>query len=119
MDIAELNRALRVFSYVLQFQREVAMGGELSKDETVRIARDHFSQRIGAQDGDIKLLSIEDVTFPDSNFGASKIDEMSLQVLTDGWRILLGHKEKKAEYRANQSKVRLYQFEGTNYRIFP
>jgi len=95
------------------------MGSELSKDETVRIARDHFSQRVGANDSDISLLSIEDMTFPDSNFGASKSDEMSMQVLTDGWRILLAHKEKKAEYRANQSKVRLYQFEGSNYRIFP
>ncbi len=95
------------------------MGSELSKDETVRIARDHFSQRVGAADSDISLLSIEDTTFPDSNFGASKHDEMSLQVMTDGWRILLDHNGKKAEYRANQSKVRLYQFEGNNYRIFP
>ena len=95
------------------------MGSELSKDETVRIARDHFSQRVGANDSDISLLSIEDMTFPDSNFGASKSDEMSMQVLTDGWRILLSHNEKQAEYRANRSKVRLYQFEGSNYRIFP
>ena len=95
------------------------MGSELSKDETVRIARDHFSQRVGANDSDISLLSIEDMTFPDSNFGASKSDEMSMQVLTDGWRILLAHNEKQAEYRANRSKVRLYQFEGSNYRIFP
>jgi len=95
------------------------MGSELSKDETVRIARDHFSQRVGANQSDISLLSIEDMTFPDSNFGASKSDEMSMQVLTDGWRILLSHNEKQAEYRANRSKVRLYQFEGSNYRIFP
>ncbi|HZS43906.1 MAG TPA: hypothetical protein VFC63_02280 [Blastocatellia bacterium] len=95
------------------------MDSALSKDETVRIARDHFSQRIGAHDGDIRLLLVEDVTFPDSNFGASNKNEMSLQVLTDGWRILLAHNDTQAEYRANKSKVRLYQFEGSNYRIFP
>jgi len=95
------------------------MGQILSKDETVRIARDHFSQRIGASDVDIRLLLIEDVTFPDSNFGASRSNEMSLQVLTDGWRILLAHNDTQAEYRANPGKVRLYQFEGSNYRIFP
>ena len=96
-----------------------SMTDGLSKDTTVRIARDHFSQRLGVAETEIQLESVENMAFPDSNLGASKSDEASLAVITDGWRILLAHNDTRAEYRANQFKVRLYQFEGTNYRIFP
>jgi len=37
--------------------------------------------------------------------------------MTNGWRIELKAKGKRYEYRANPDQVRLYDFDGKNYRI--
>ena len=48
---------------------------------------------------------------------AAEDGEMSGQMMTDGWRIQLGAGGKTFEYRADKNQVRLYKYQGKNYRI--
>jgi hypothetical protein len=49
--------------------------------------------------------------------GAAEDDEMSGQMISSGWRIRLAAKGQSYEYRADKNQVRLYQYQGKNYRI--
>jgi hypothetical protein len=42
---------------------------------------------------------------------------MSGQMITPGWRIRLRAKDQGFEYRANKQQVRLYNYNGKNYRL--
>ena len=49
--------------------------------------------------------------------GAPVKDEMSGQMITTGWRIRLKAAGRSHEYRANRDQVRLYNYQGSNYRL--
>jgi hypothetical protein len=42
---------------------------------------------------------------------------MSGQMITTGWRIRLSAGGRQAEYRANRDQLRLYNYQGSNYRL--
>ena len=42
---------------------------------------------------------------------------MSGQMITPGWRIRLQANGHTYEYRANQQQLRLYDFQGVNYKV--
>ena len=85
-------------------------------DAIVRASRD-LAQRLGLDEQDILEGSVEKADFPDAALGAPVEDEMSAQVITPGWRIRLTANGKSYEYRANQKQLRLFNFQGENYRI--
>jgi len=87
------------------------------KDEVVDRARRDLAQRLGISEGDTAIKSIEPVDFPDAALGAPLEDEMSAQVITPGWRITLEANNKNYEYRASPRQLRLFNFNGQNYRI--
>ncbi|HEY6118589.1 MAG TPA: hypothetical protein VIV66_01460 [Pyrinomonadaceae bacterium] len=89
----------------------------ISKEEAVKQARSDLTSRLGINERDITNESVEEAEFPDTALGASTEDEMSGQMLTNGWRIQLKAKGKSFEYRANKHQVRLYNYKGSNYRI--
>jgi hypothetical protein len=89
----------------------------LSKEDAIQKARRDLSQRLGVSESDIETQAAENADFPDTALGASGEDEMSGQMITPGWRIKLGAKGQTFEYRGNQHQVRLYNFQGANYRI--
>lgn len=89
----------------------------LSKEEAIQRARQDLAQRTGVSEGDIETVAVETAEFPDTALGASVADEMSGQMITPGWRIRLRANGQSFEYRANQHQVRLYNYQGGNYRI--
>ena len=88
-----------------------------SKEEAIARARADLAKRVGVSEGEIEKGSVQDADFPDMALGASTRGEMSGMMMTSGWRIELKAKGKKYEYRANPDQVRLYDFDGKNYRI--
>jgi len=87
------------------------------KQEASQRARRDLAQRLGAGESEIAEQSVEDEEFPDAALGAPLDDEMSAQMITSGWRILLSARGKTYEYRANARQLRLVNFNGRNYRI--
>ena len=80
-------------------------------------ARQDLAQRLGVDEQDITEGSVEPADFPDAALGAPIEDEMSAQVITPGWRIRLNANAKTYEYRASARQLRLFNFNGENYRI--
>lgn len=80
-------------------------------------ARTDLAQRLGVNDQDITEGSVEPAEFANAALGAPVADEMSAQVITPGWRISLKAKGKTYEYRATARQLRLFNFNGENYRI--
>ena len=80
-------------------------------------ARSDLAQRLGVDEQEIIEASVEQAEFPDAALGAPIEDEMSAQVITPGSRINLKAKGKTYEYRANGRHLRLFNFNGENYRI--
>jgi hypothetical protein len=86
------------------------------QDLTERARRD-LAQRLGLNESDIGVSSVEQTEFPDAALGAPVEDEMSAQVITPGWRIRLTANGQAYEYRATEQQLRLVNFKGKNYRI--
>lgn len=80
-------------------------------------ARADLAQRLGIGEEEISEGSVEPAEFPDAALGAPVADEMSAQVITPGWRIQVKAKGKTYEYRATTRQLRLFNFNGENYRI--
>lgn len=80
-------------------------------------ARGDLARRLGLDESDIAFNAVEQIDFPDAALGAPVEDEMSAQVITPGWRIRLVASGRTFEYRATQKQLRLFNFNGENYRI--
>ena len=89
----------------------------ISKEDAVKRARADLAQRLGVSENEIKEEAIEQADFPDMALGAPIADEMSGQMITSGWRIRLSAGGRNAEYRANRDQLRLYNYQGSNYRL--
>jgi hypothetical protein len=88
-----------------------------NRQQTIDRARRDLAQRLGLGPTEITESSVEQADFPDAALGAPVEDEMSAQVITPGWRIRLRADDKTYEYRANVRQLRLFNFNGENYRI--
>jgi hypothetical protein len=91
----------------------------MSKDYDAAIdrARRDLSNRLDLSVNEIVLQSADSADFPDAVLGAPVEDEMSAQVITPGWRISLQANGKNYEYRASGGRLRLFNFNGQNYRL--
>lgn len=83
----------------------------------VKRAKADLARRLGVNEGDITEQSIEEDDFPDAALGVPLEDEMSAQVITPGWHILLRAGGRTYEYRATGTQLRLFDFDGENYKI--
>jgi hypothetical protein len=88
-----------------------------TKEEAGERARQDLAARLSVQPDDVKVAGIADADFPDMALGAAIQGEMSGQMVTPGWRILVNASGNTFEYRANQHQVRLFNFNGANYRV--
>jgi hypothetical protein len=88
-----------------------------SKDTAAERAKADLADRLGISTEDISIQSIEDKDFPDASLGAPVGDEMSAQMISSGWRIILAAQDGEYEYRADKYSLRLYDFEGQNIVI--
>ena len=90
---------------------------EFIEQQAIDRARIDLARRIGINESEIALESVEQADFPDAALGAPIEDEMSAQVITPGWGIRLKANGKTYEYRANAQQLRLFNLNGENYRI--
>jgi hypothetical protein len=86
------------------------------QDIVDRACRD-LAQRLGTTETGIDLELAESADFPDAALGAPIEDEMSAQVITPGWRVRLKANGRTYEYRGSARQLRLFNFNGENYRI--
>ncbi len=68
----------------------------------VDLARADLSQRLGVETGQVKLVSIEDVTWPNGSLGFPKPGMMYIQTLIPGFRIILSQGGQTYEYHTDQ-----------------
>ncbi|HEV7643452.1 MAG TPA: hypothetical protein VGO50_05850 [Pyrinomonadaceae bacterium] len=85
-----------------------------SKESAVTRAKTDLAERLGIDASSVKLLSAEDKDFPNSSLGAPVDDEMSAQMISSGWKIMLDANGKNYEYRADKYQLRLLNFKGAN-----
>ncbi len=57
----------------------------------------------------VVVVSAEEVEWPDSCLGAAKPDEMCLQVITPGYRVILEHRGQRYEFHTNADGSRVVE----------
>ena len=90
-----------------------------NQDSAVERAKADLTERLGVSKDEVKEVSVSEREFPDMSLGAPVADEMSAQMISNGWRINLEANGENYEYRADKYQLRLYQFDGTNYTVEP
>jgi hypothetical protein len=88
-----------------------------SREDAVGRARADLASRLGVNESDVRVESVEEADFPDTALGAPARGEMSGMMISSGWRIRLSAAGKSYEYRADRNQVRLYSFKGANYKL--
>lgn len=61
----------------------------------------------------VVVVSTEEVEWPDSCLGAAKPDEMCLQVITPGYRVILEHRGQRFEFHTNVNGSQLVEAQVT------
>ena len=89
----------------------------MTKEEASEKARKDLAKRLGLSESQVAEQSVVDTDFPDMALGAGSAGEMSGQMITRGWKIQLEAGGKTFEYRADKNQVRVYKFNGKNYKI--
>lgn len=90
---------------------------KFDKDSAVERARQDLAKRLGVSESDISVVSSSSKEFPDMSLGAPSDDEMSAQMISNGWQIHLGHGGENYEYRGDKYQLRLRNFKGKNYLV--
>ena len=88
-----------------------------AKDTAAETAKHDLAKRLGISEADVAVTRIVDKDFPDASLGAPRDGEMSAQMISSGWQIILAAGDAEYEYRADKYQLRLYDFEGKNYVI--
>lgn len=90
---------------------------QFTKESAIEAAKKDCSARSLSDPEDIFVTRVIDTEFPNSALGAAVKGEMSGMMMTDGWRIELEANDAAFEYRANESQLRLYNYQGENFVI--
>ena len=88
-----------------------------TKDTAADRAKQDLAKRLGIPGSDIKIQKVSDKDFPDMALGAPEGGEMSGQMISSGWQIVLDAGGQDYEYRADKYQLRLRDFKGKNYVI--
>jgi hypothetical protein len=94
----------------------------LNQEEATKLAIKDLSDRLQVADTEISVESTETVEFPNACLDAARPGEMCAQMILSGWRLRLKCSSKVAEtyeYRAARNQLRLFDFNGQNYKIYP
>lgn len=94
----------------------------LDEQESIKIAIKDLSQRLQVEEADIKLENSASAEFTNACLDAAKPGEMCAQMMMKGWRLQLSCRRepgKQFEYRAAKNQLRLYGFNGQNYKVYP
>lgn len=92
------------------------MASPLTREDAIRLALADAGARAGAV---AALGSASDETFPNSALGAPRPGEISLDVMTPGWKIRANAGGSAFVYRAGARQVRFVDADGTVHVIYP
>ncbi len=90
---------------------------KLNKESAVSRAKQDLSARLSVGADKIETKSVTDEEFRDMSHGASADGEMAAQMISYGWRIVLGANGKAYEYRGDKYQLRLVGFKGKNHLV--
>lgn len=80
-------------------------------------AKQDLAHRLGITETEIRVDSVSEKEFSDMSLGAPEEDEMSAQMISNGWQISLKANGLDYDYRADKYQIRLHDFDGKNYVI--
>jgi hypothetical protein len=89
----------------------------LSKEEFASEARADLARRLDVDAENIQIEGIDDAEFPNGSLGAPVEGEMTMMMITPGWKIRLACDGKTYEYRAAGDQLRVYDLDGQNYVV--
>ena len=89
----------------------------LDQTSATEKAKQDLASRLGISESEIEENSVSESDFPDMSLGAPVDDEMSAQMISSGWKIILKADGKNYEYRADKYSLRLVDFNGTNHIV--
>ncbi len=91
----------------------------LNQQEAVQLAVKDLSSRLMVGEGDIAVDSVQPAEFPNACLGAERVGEMCAEMLVNGWRIMLSTPSESYEYRGARNQLRLFNYKGQNFRVYP
>lgn len=93
----------------------------LDQNEAKKLAIKDLSSRLQVDESDISVNSTENMEFSNACLDAARAGEMCAQMMLNGWRLMLSSAKtgQNYEYRAARNQLRLYNFNGQNYKIYP
>ncbi|MCB1023174.1 MAG: hypothetical protein KDB79_02210 [Acidobacteria bacterium] len=80
-------------------------------------AKQDMAGRLNLDENAISVVSVNEKDFPDMSLGAPVEGEMSAQMISSGWEIVLGAAGHKYNYRADKYQLRLVNEKGSNHII--
>jgi hypothetical protein len=88
-----------------------------TKENAIDRAISDLAKRLSISEAVIRVMDVGERDFPDMSLGAPEKSEMSAQMISSGWEIMLSAGGKNYEYRADKYQLRLHNFRGSNYVI--
>jgi hypothetical protein len=80
-------------------------------------AKKDLAKRLKVEPSKVEVSAVSDVEFPNGSLGSPTSGEMSMQMISSGWKITLKVDGSNFEYRADKYQLRLHSFNGKNYLI--
>ena len=80
---------------------------EETKNRLIELARQDLAKQLAVGKDEITVKSAEKITWPDSALGYPQEGRYYLQVLTEGYKIILDCNGKDYEYHTNMSNVKV------------
>ncbi len=88
-----------------------------TRETAAELAKTDLAARLNIDAGGVEIIDIADKDFPDMSLEAAVEGEMSAQMVSSGWRIVLAANGEKYEYRGDKYQLRLVGFKGENYVV--
>ncbi len=91
----------------------------LDQNQATKLAVTDLATRLSVAESAVTVSSTESTEFSNACLDAAKTGEMCAQMMLRGWTLILSCQGKSYEYRAAKNQVRLFNFNGQNYKIYP
>ncbi len=80
-------------------------------------AKNDLAKRLKINVSGVEVSTVSEVEFPNGSLGSPTSGEMSMQMISSGWKIILKAVGSSFEYRADKYQLRLHSFKGKNYLV--
>lgn len=71
------------------------------------LARADLARRLGVSVGEVEVVEVQPVEWPDASLGCPEPGKVYAAVITPGFRIMLRAVGRRYEYRSDRQRVRL------------